>query len=96
MYLNNITQTSFKQPRSRGIQDKRTDFRSDYKKSGRRMIEERLPSLFGEDLPQVLTFFPDIRLLMVNQTYYLSPLSGSTAALSEKYGIDWWNPLWQR
>lgn len=63
---------------------------------GRRMIEERLPSIFGEDLPQVLTFFPDIRLLMVNQTYYLSPLSGSTAALSEKYGIDWRNPLWQR
>jgi len=63
---------------------------------GQRMIKEQLLLTFKEDLPQITTFFPEIRLLMINSKYYLSPLSSTATALSNKYEIEWRNPLWQR
>lgn len=63
---------------------------------GCRMMNERIPKKFGDDLPQILTYFPNIRLLMINKKYYLSPHSETTLTLSKKYKIDWRNPLWQK
>lgn len=63
---------------------------------GYRMMKERIPKTFGDDLPQIRTYFPNIRLLMINKKYYLSPLSESALTLSQKYKIDWRNPLWQK
>lgn len=63
---------------------------------GRRMLEEHLGKVFGEDLPRIRSLFPDVRLLQINGQYYLSKLPDSVALLSEKHSIDWRNPLWQK
>lgn len=63
---------------------------------GLRMLEESLPRMLGDDLPRISAHFPNIRLLEINRKYYLSPLSETASLLSEKHGIDWRNPLWQR
>ncbi len=63
---------------------------------GRRMLEEHLSKSFGDDITKIRFLFPDIRLLKINSRYYLSGISGTAALLSEKYGIDWEDPLWQK
>lgn len=63
---------------------------------GRRMLEEHLGKVFGEDISRIRSLFPDVRLLRINGQYYLSKLPEEVALLSEKYSIDWRNPLWQR
>jgi len=63
---------------------------------GRRMIKEQLLSIFNVDLPLVITFFPNVRLLIINNRYYLSSLPETVTLLSDKYNIDWRNSLWQR
>lgn len=63
---------------------------------GLRMLEDRIPDRFGEDLEEVRIYFSNTRLAFVNQKYYLSPLSETVSILSEKYGINWRNSLWQK
>lgn len=63
---------------------------------GLRMLNEVLPKIFTEDMPRVLAFFPDIRLIKVNSDIYLSGTSPQTSELSEKYNIIWEDPLWQK
>lgn len=63
---------------------------------GRRMLEEHLARLFGDDATRIRLLFPDVRLLRINGRYYLSQIPEAVALLSEKYGIDWRNPLWQK
>ena len=63
---------------------------------GMRMLEEHLGKRFGEDVSRIRSLFPDVRLLRINGQYYLSRLPDSVALLSEKYSIDWRNPLWQK
>lgn len=63
---------------------------------GRRMLEEHLARLFGDDATRIRLLFPDVRLLRINGRYYLSQIPDTVALLSEKYGIDWRNPLWQK
>lgn len=63
---------------------------------GRRMISECLSRTFGDDLAKIRSFFPDIRLLRIENQYFLSHISDTVADLSKKYSIDWRNSLWQR
>lgn len=63
---------------------------------GKRMLEEHLGKVFGEDILRIRSLFPDVRLLRLNSQYYLSKLPEAVALLSEKYSINWRNPLWQR
>lgn len=63
---------------------------------GKRMLEEHLTRLFGNDITRIRLLFPDVRLLRINNRYYLSQIPETVALLSEKYGIDWRNSLWQK
>lgn len=63
---------------------------------GRRMLWECLGKRFGDDIHRIRSLFPDVRLLRINDQYYLSKLPEMVALLSEKYEIDWRNPLWQK
>lgn len=63
---------------------------------GKRMLMEHMGKVFGEDIFRIRSLFPDVRLLRINDQYYLSKLPEAVILLSEKYSIDWRNPLWQR
>lgn len=63
---------------------------------GIRMLEDSIPKRFGDDMAEILAYFPDIRLLRINGAYYLTPLTTRASELCEKYLIDWRNELWQR
>ena len=63
---------------------------------GRRMLEDQLGKVFGNDISRIRPLFSDIRLLWINNKYYLPKLSEAAVLLSEKYSIDWRNPLWQK
>lgn len=63
---------------------------------GIRMLEEHLKKRFGDDAARIRFLFPDVRLLKINDRYYLSKIPGTVALLSEKYDIDWRNSLWQK
>lgn len=63
---------------------------------GRRMLEEHLGKVFGEDILRIRSLFPDVRLLRINGQYHLSRLTENVSLLSEKYSIDWRDPLWQK
>lgn len=63
---------------------------------GRRMLEDHLEKLFGEDLHRIRSLFPDVRLLRIGSRYCLSRLPDTVVLLSEKYSIDWRNELWQK
>lgn len=63
---------------------------------GIRMLADTIPKRLGNDLGEILAYFPDVRLLKINGDYYLTPLTQKVSELSEKYGINWRNELWQR
>lgn len=63
---------------------------------GVRMLEEHLARLFGDDIARIRSLFPDVRLLKVNDRYYLSKIPETVALLSDKYDIGWRNSLWQK
>lgn len=63
---------------------------------GERMIRDQMVRVFGGDLPGILSFFPDIRLVSVDGKYCLPQIPSDAAELSEKYSIDWRNGLWQK
>ncbi len=63
---------------------------------GTRMLEECMAKRFGEELTRIRSLFPDVRLLKINDSYYLSGISEPAALLSKKYKIEWRNPLWQK
>ena len=62
---------------------------------GERMLNEKLPKVFGEDYETIRLRFPDIRLIKIKNKYILSPLSGTVQSLSEKYNVKWEDPIWQ-
>lgn len=63
---------------------------------GKRMLNDSLATFYGDDLPLVWKLFPEIRLMKINDKFYLSPLLSETIKLSEKYNIDWRNGSWQK
>ncbi|MBR5376556.1 MAG: hypothetical protein IK139_04685 [Lachnospiraceae bacterium] len=63
---------------------------------GCRMICDSLSGRFGDDLESVMHRFADIRLIDIDGFYYLSGHDDETDSLSEKYGIKWEDPVWQR
>lgn len=63
---------------------------------GIRMLEDSIPEQLGDDMGEMLAYFPDIRLLRINGEYYLTPLTAKASELSEKHGIDWRDKLWQK
>lgn len=63
---------------------------------GVRMLEEHLARIFGDDIARIRSLFPDVRLLKVNDRYYLSKIPETVALLSDKYDIGWRNSLWQK
>lgn len=63
---------------------------------GTRMLEECMAKRFGAELTRIRSLFPDIRLLKINGSYYLSEISEPAALLSEKYKVGWEDPLWQK
>lgn len=50
---------------------------------GLRMLEEHLARLFGDDITRIRSLFPDVRLLKINDRYYLSKIPEAVALLSE-------------
>ena len=63
---------------------------------GTRMIADVASRSFGDDLPLIKALFQTVSLLSVNGMLYLPTLPERVMLLSEKYDIDWRNPLWQR
>ena len=63
---------------------------------GKRMLNDTLSNLFGEDLYRIIHFFPDIRLLDIDGTLYLTGTNDITESLSDKYQIKWEDPTWQK
>ena len=63
---------------------------------GTRMLNDVLTRVLGDDLVPFMRRFPDIRLVKAGGTFYLCGLDEETRALSEKYSIEWEDPLWQR
>lgn len=63
---------------------------------GTRMITEMAVRSFGDELLAVRSLFQTVSLLSVNGILYLPSLPEGVATFSEKYDIDWRNPLWQR
>ena len=61
-----------------------------------RMIADVMNKKFSEDIGQVLKLFQHIRLIRIDDIYYLSGITSEIASLSEKYDIKWEDPLWQR
>lgn len=63
---------------------------------GKRMLTDSLANYYGADLPLIRNLFPEIRLMKINDKFYLSPLLSEVTRLSKKYNIDWSNELWQK
>lgn len=61
-----------------------------------RMVADVMSKKFGEDIGLVIKLFQHIRLIHIDDIYYLSGITSEIASLSEKYNITWENPLWQR
>ncbi len=63
---------------------------------GTRMITDTMKKLFSDDLGLCRALFSTVSLIRVNTSFYLPAFSEPVTALSEKYSIDWRNPLWQK
>lgn len=63
---------------------------------GKRMLRDSLASHYGDDLLLIRYLFPEIRLMKINDKFYLSPFLTEITKLSEKHNIDWRNGLWQK
>lgn len=63
---------------------------------GTRMITDTMERCFGDHLLQIKTLFSTVSLLSVNGIPYIPSLPEAVSELSDRYSIDWRNPLWQR
>lgn len=63
---------------------------------GTRMITDTMNKVFSDDLKLCKALFSTVSLIRVNTSFYLPAFSEPVTALSEKYSIDWRNPLWQK
>lgn len=63
---------------------------------GNRMLHDSMAKHFGNDLTRVHNYFTDIRLLDIDGCLYLSGLNDEAVSLSDKYGIIWEDPTWQK
>ena len=62
----------------------------------RRMVADVMNKKFCEDVGQVIKLFQHIRLIRIDDIFYLSGITSEIASLSEKYNIKWEESLWQR
>lgn len=63
---------------------------------GTRMITDTASRSFGSELTAVRALFQTVSLLSVNGILYLPSLPEGVLSFSDKFDIDWRNPLWQR
>ena len=61
-----------------------------------RMVSDVMRRKFGEDADLVTKLFQNVRLIRIDDSLYLSGVTSEVLSLSEKYGIRWEDPLWQR
>ena len=63
---------------------------------GTRMITDTMYRRFGNDLADIRTFSSLVSLIRVDGRLYCPLLPQELQILSDKYSIDWRNPLWQK
>ena len=61
-----------------------------------RMIFDVMKKEYGEDLELITKLFMHVRLVRIDDSYYLSGITDEIMKLSEKYSISWEDSLWQR
>lgn len=61
-----------------------------------RMVTDVMGKKFGGETELVTKLFPHMRLIRIDDNYYLSGLTSEILALSNKHNICWEEPLWQR
>lgn len=59
-------------------------------------INASMRKKFGEDIGLVIKLFQHIRLIRIDDIYFLSGITSEIVSLSGKYNIKWEDPLWQR
>ena len=62
---------------------------------GIRMLNDRLNHL-TDKWNDIFVFFPDIRLIKAEGTYYISGLTDEALKLSNEINLKWEDPLWQK
>lgn len=60
------------------------------------MIAEVMKKEYDKDLEMIIRLFSNIRIIRIGEVYYLSGMTSDITVLSEKYAINWEDPLWQR
>ena len=60
------------------------------------MIADVMQKTYGDDLDALVKLFTNIRLIRIEENYYLSGMTNEILKLSEKYSITWEDPLWQK
>lgn len=60
------------------------------------MIAEVMKKEYDKDLEMIIRLFSNIRIIRIGEVYYLSGVTSDITELSEKYAINWEDPLWQR
>ena len=62
----------------------------------RKMIAEVMKKEYDKDLEMIIRLFSNIWIIRIGEVYYLSGMTSDITELSEKYAINWEDPLWQR
>ena len=60
------------------------------------MIADVMQKTYGDDLDALVKLFTNIRLIRIEENYYLSGMTKEILKLSEKYSITWEDSLWQK
>ena len=60
------------------------------------MIADVMRKTYGDDLDALVKLFTNIRLIRIEENYYLSGMTSEILKLSEKYSITWEDSLWQK
>lgn len=61
-----------------------------------RMIADVMRKKYGDDLEIIRKLFMHIRLIRIDDSYYLSGITEEIKKFSEKYSINWEDSLWQK
>ena len=61
-----------------------------------RMISDVMKKTFGDDTDFITRLFMHIRLVRIDDSYYLSGVTDEIRELSKKYSISWEDALWQK